>query len=353
MSAAPLFSPETAAGVSFSQLARNIRENLEEARVTRTHQLNEEVLRKLLHILRDKVGNEQPPRPELPPAPAPPYQPKLPDLPVPLTQEYKSCRLYYTNRIVALQRAPHLPSKRARKEARRKIAALKQEMRAALTRIALENQTPDFQAKWREVTQIRESFSLRRREYRRALQAYYRRTAPQRKARAAWQIRYGKSGTDHTLCLRIIDHLHDDVVAYLKGEYQTPIQKVWWRFLPPGPNGFAKVADEIHELKKRYPHLKYDEERLVHAQGLKPTHVYVGTDEFGGYFAFVFGKTERVLLENPQEGNAAYIFKRDWTSLSKLPKFELLNRYSHCVERVLHREFGNWKWRIRSALKLC
>lgn len=352
MSAQPLVSVESATKLLFPDLARNIRENLGEARATGAHRLNEEVLQKLLRILQDKIGDEQPPRTELPPAPVPPFQPKLPDLPIPSTDEYNSCRLYFTKQITALQRVPQPPSKKANKKARRKISALKQEMRAALTRIALENQPPEFQAKWREVTRIRESFPLRRREHRRALQAYYRRTAPQRRARDEWQTRYGKNGTDRKLCLRIIDHLRDDVSAYGRGEYAWPIEKLPWRFLPPGPNGIVRVAQEIRELRKRYPHLNYDEERLHHAQSLQPSHVYVGVDEFEGYFAFVFEKTEFVLLENPQEGNAAYIFKRDWTSLSKLPKFELLNRYPHCVERVLHREFGNWRWRIKRALKL-
>lgn len=109
---------------------------------------------------------------------------------------------------------------------------------------------------------------------------------------------------------------------------------------------------EIRALKKRYPHLDYDESRLIYAQTLKPSHIFVGEQDFDGYFAFVFESTKHVLLENPQEGNAAYIFKHDWMTLSKLTKSELLDGYTHAVERVLHRQTGNWKWRIKRALRL-
>ena len=95
-----------------------------------------------------------------------------------------------------------------------------------------------------------------------------------------------------------------------------------------------------------------DETRLPHADSLGPIQKFVGEDEFEGYFVFLFDKTDRIIAENPIEGNAAQIFSEDWTYLSKLSKGELLEGYRHSVKRVFHREAGNWKWRIRRALAL-
>ena len=187
--------------------------------------------------------------------------------------------------------------------------------------------------------------------YREAMAQYEKDTASIRREIRDWEARYGGNAGYET-CLKIVEHLREDVESYIRDEFRLRPTKLSWRFLPPGPRGVAQLAEEIRALKKRYPDLKYDEARTDYAKSLSPTHMYVGLDEFDGYFAFVFTETEHVLLENPQEGNAAYIFKSDWMSLSKLPKFELLERFPHCVERVLHRSAGNWKWRIKCALRL-
>lgn len=55
-------------------------------------------------------------------------------------------------------------------------------------------------------------------------------------------------------------------------------------------------------------------------------------------------------LENPEQGNAAYIFKENWTSLSRRTKQEPLSSYNYCVKRVLHRGDTDWKWHIRRSL---
>ncbi len=352
MSASRLVSAEIAITLSFPQLAKNIRENLEEAKVTPTYPLNGELLRKLTNILEGKAADNRPPQPQLAPPPLPPYKPRIPDLAIPATREYESSRLSYLNAISVLQAAPAPPSKKARREAARRLNSLRNKMDEALTEIALKNQPGDFQKKWREAVDGRANFKRKFREYQNALRVYARRVEPQRRARAAWVARYGKRGTERQMRSRIIDHLRSDIRAYLEGDHLARIQKVWWRFLPPGPSGVVQLASELNILRRRYPALRFDEERLLYAHSLRPTQIFVGQDEFEGYFAFIFDRTDHVLLENPQEGNAAYIFKRDWTSLSRLPKFELLNRYPQWVQRVLHRDIRNWKLKIRHALGL-
>jgi hypothetical protein len=57
-----------------------------------------------------------------------------------------------------------------------------------------------------------------------------------------------------------------------------------------------------------------------------------------------------VLIENPIEGNAAYIFGADWRILSRLTKSELLQHHPHELTRVFHT--GTWRRRLRSHLQL-
>jgi hypothetical protein len=196
-----------------------------------------------------------------------------------------------------------------------------------------------------------ESYKERRALYARDLEIYNRRADRIRPAIAEWQKTYGVS--EHSSArLKIAERLRADVDAYTRGHFQTPIGKLWWRFLPAGQSDVSTLVAEIRALKQRYPHLRYDEERMLYAQTLNPSHIFVGEDEFDGYFAFVFEHTNHVLLENPQEGNAAYIFKQDWMELSKLSKRDfLLEQYRDLVQRVPHRNTGNWKWYIRQALR--
>ena len=167
-----------------------------------------------------------------------------------------------------------------------------------------------------------------------------------------WNASYGRNA-DYELFRKIADRLRADAESYKRGDFDIAVIKLPWRLLPPGHTGDVSwIVDEIRRLKLRYPHLRLQEERLLYAQSLGPSEKYVGEDEFEGYFAFVFRRTQHVLLENAEEGNAAYIFKKDWKSLSKRTKQDLLSNYRYCVDRVFHREDTDWKRRIRGRLGL-
>jgi hypothetical protein len=55
-------------------------------------------------------------------------------------------------------------------------------------------------------------------------------------------------------------------------------------------------------------------------------------------------------MECPFEGNAAYVFLRDWAALSRLSKRELLEQHGTQVRRVIHAEGGSWKNELRFLL---
>jgi hypothetical protein len=109
------------------------------------------------------------------------------------------------------------------------------------------------------------------------------------------------------------------------------------------------VLSALHDFQRRRPEIRVDESRLRYAYSLRPEQIFVGEDEFDGYFAFVFAHGTKVLLENPIEGNAAYIFGHDWRTLSKLPKLELLLHHPGHLIRVIHSP--RWKLHIKQALR--
>ena len=126
------------------------------------------------------------------------------------------------------------------------------------------------------------------------------------------------------------------------------IQHVAWKFLPKGHWTFADLIAQIPRLRIKFPQLEWEEERLLFVRTFMPVECYVGSHEFDGYFAFTFSNTEKVLLENPIRGNAAYIIARNWKSLCQLTKSELLSQYRKDVDRVIHK--GDWRYRLKILL---
>ena len=121
-----------------------------------------------------------------------------------------------------------------------------------------------------------------------------------------------------------------------------------WRLLPPSKMNQQRVIAAIREYQIRNPDLIVDEGRLREAYALKPEGVYVGLDEFEGYFVFAFSAESKVLLEHPVVGNAAYVFGRNWRELSRLSKTQLIRRARRESVRVIHK--GNWRAQVRDAL---
>lgn len=349
MSESSLMTIEQAKQTSFAELAKNIRVNIEMASEAGSTVLDKRLLLELVDVLEKKIGGR---RPELPPAPPKPHHPDYDRLPVPNpTQAQLQAKKRLRQEIRAAQRA----STSKDEQRRTKAITLLEELRRQLTGLTFKiriSGLPQYARKnWVLSRNSIHEHEAKLAEHRAQMDQYEKHGAPLRRAIEEWDSLYG-GNLEYETCLRIVDHLRADVESYVRGEFALRATKLPWRFLPPGSRDVSWIIDEIARLKSRYPDLRLDEERLRYAQTLKPSQVFVGDDEFDGYFAFVFPNTQHVLLENPQEGNAAYIFKENWTSLSRRTKQELLSSYTHCVKRVLHRESSDWKWHIRRRLAL-
>jgi hypothetical protein len=123
-----------------------------------------------------------------------------------------------------------------------------------------------------------------------------------------------------------------------------------WEILPPGywPVDESSVANFFAGKSSQ----TLIPSRLFEAKALDPIDIVIGKNEFNEYWCFRFKNNNKVLLESLYEGNAAYLLRGDWETLSKKTKWELLNIYSDFCERIIHGPSGNWKHEIKRSLRL-
>lgn len=155
---------------------------------------------------------------------------------------------------------------------------------------------------------------------------------------------------------KVGDGLQRRIAANLRRDWETvrttggvtglrsKVSIVAWLLLPPGV-GERHVLGRLADFATRNRTVRVEPDRLKYAYSLNPSQIYVGQGGFDGYFVFIYSRTSRVLLENPIEGNAAYVLLRDWKDLSRLTKSELLS--SDAAVRVVHS--GEWRTHLRSA----
>lgn len=116
----------------------------------------------------------------------------------------------------------------------------------------------------------------------------------------------------------------------------------------------SKAAKALDVLTVRglllFPKLTFQEERLRFAYSLNPARIFIGSGEFDGYLAFLFREGAPALLECPMNGNAAYIFREDWRTLSRCSKTDLLRNHASEVGRVQHVAGRSWQSRLKTLL---
>lgn len=131
---------------------------------------------------------------------------------------------------------------------------------------------------------------------------------------------------------------------------KSPLKKLNWRVLPPGPMPWKNLKTELEPLIKQAPegNKVVIEYRLQSISKYKPDFVAVGEAGFWGYIIFGFKDKNVYICESPIYGNATYIFGKDWKTLSKMSKAEIL-RNDLQEERIIHRQ--DWESLLRRALK--
>jgi hypothetical protein len=116
--------------------------------------------------------------------------------------------------------------------------------------------------------------------------------------------------------------------------------KLPWKPLPPGEHPFSDIVEHYRRLQQRNPQVEYETQRLNKVYELHPGSIYIGVDEFEGYVVFYFDRKQVAVLECPLVGNAIYVIKSNWKTLSRLSKAQLLRHHQRDVVRIVHT--GDW-----------
>jgi hypothetical protein len=295
-------------------------------------------LQQIAHVLTSPA----PPSPEIPPKPVLPTPPPIPD--VPMSERYRQVSIEMRSDIKKIRRA--IDAGDAPKAARKRLGRLEHERVLRLQQILREEAPPGF-------LEMREELKRQHKKHQRQQTvALAQWDAKRRDLQQAWEVTHAKWRRENPLSAvrqHAIDRLRLEWERFRSGKmlFAVPVGQVPWRFLPPPEPGDIGLEKTLSEIQRYCPHLSLDVARLRFAYGLKPSAVFIGLGEFDGYLAFTFKHTNKVLLECPLEGNAAYLFHEDWEKLSRLTKTALLLNHRSTVDRVIHDPKGWWRYQLQ------
>lgn len=141
----------------------------------------------------------------------------------------------------------------------------------------------------------------------------------------------------------------DLVKPDLESENTLSIKRLHWKVLPPGPYPFARAKSELADFIGKLPeeHRHVVQERVKGITQHTPDFIALGVGGFSDYMVFGFPRKDVYILESPALGNATYVFKGDWESLSMRSKKEILDGSLH-EARVIHN--SRWNAGIRQVI---
>jgi hypothetical protein len=337
---------------AFGPLALRIRHRISEIPATasgaseRSKAISE--LQEMVALLRSKIPIQVPPVPLPPEAPIPPTEP----LPPPRLRTVRNDETIEVKRridaiIAEKQDQLHATRfKRTRKRLDVEIASLRRQIEEEVMDISLRNLPAEESETYRAARAAQLDYKEAVERFRRDWKRYLKLTAEYRISLNTWKGRYSKGAEERRKYEIVVANIEREVESLKRWLALTIVP---WHMLPPGARGSALLG-HIGRKQRNNPKRLCDIERVNYALSLSPSEIIVGEEEFDGYYAFLFDDTKHVLLENPWEGNAAFVFFEEWKRLSRMTKQELFRHEQGRFCRVLHRTDSDWKKRIRRSL---
>lgn len=125
------------------------------------------------------------------------------------------------------------------------------------------------------------------------------------------------------------------------------IHRVNWKFLPKGEYPFSRVREELKPVLNRVKrgNRAFVDKRLERLNSFDPAFTVVGLSGFSGYILVAYPDRDLYVLESLLYGNATYVLDKDWESVSKLTKAEVLNSMLH-KDRIIHH--SNWFAKVKN-----
>lgn len=127
------------------------------------------------------------------------------------------------------------------------------------------------------------------------------------------------------------------------------IERLNWEILPQGELPWEdkeKYIEKVAQNAKKSQKVFLDE-RLKTIESENPDLRAIGINGYKGYIVYGFSEKNLYIFESAFYGNATYIFKYEWKSISQLTKSEIIN--NNLVEkRLIHT--SEWKEQLLSAI---
>ena len=124
------------------------------------------------------------------------------------------------------------------------------------------------------------------------------------------------------------------------GQFDDAVHTVPFEILPPGSGGIKILIARLKRLSKNSRRATIEKEfyweRFDYLLSLGPVDHWEGKLAWRGYIAFVFPKTDTVILECARKGNATYLLNGRWQEMISATKTELRSEYRHESRRIFH-----------------
>lgn len=342
----------------FPNLVRAIRALLAKGFRSENDGLNEAHMLQLIEILEQKI-DLPPDKPKRSPAQKPPVLPPEPNVEEPTwrvpSENYLACRKRNAVELAQLQNSLDRFTRRGKvgriSVVEDDIARHRDRTVKELRAIKLREMSGEASDRWREQIRQHESWERRVKDISTRHEGLVQAAHMEDSAKEAEWLQSMKDFTKKVeVPMRIVANLRRECrSAYHQKSLALPHKTLSWRLLPITVTARQRVISMLHDYQRRNPEASIHKERVDFAYELLPDEVHIGGGAFDGYLAFVFHSGSRVLLENPIYGNAAYVFKKSWKSLSRCSKAELLENHRTDVVRVIHD--ANWRGNLRRLLR--
>ncbi|MCM3593454.1 hypothetical protein HN020_03095 [Brevibacillus borstelensis] len=123
-----------------------------------------------------------------------------------------------------------------------------------------------------------------------------------------------------------------------------------WEFIPPGDKPWTERLEEYKPFVDRVSKTKKPVvvNRIETIEKYQPDEVAFGAKGFQGYLVFKFSALGFYVFESMLHGNATYVVRGDWESVSKMTKSEIIQNSLH-EYRFTHHD--SWKKNIHELLE--
>ena len=141
----------------------------------------------------------------------------------------------------------------------------------------------------------------------------------------------------------VVDFLDSKLSKHKK----LDIKRINWEILRDGDYSNKEFnIDSLLSNRKKSDRVVI-KNRLELINEYNPNLIVTGINGYRGYIVFGFPKSNTFIFESLEYGNATYVFKGDWKSLSKMSKREIIdgNYYS---ERIIH--LSDWSEKVKAIL---